>query len=155
MAPRRTVPFVVLSLSGLVLLGGCVDAIGDRMPEDALRWEGVSNVGDADAPGCGALAVEVAIVPEPNSARQRIVGRAYPADVPESRLARLIDETQTWWVEGYLAANDVVSFEIRQQGYLEQGTRPYGVWRGGIENDIISVTENGSLCDRVLQLRRA
>lgn len=149
--PKRVWP---VGLAGLLLVAGCVDALTTRPPAGAERWTGTSSAGTTDAAECGAFAFDLALYPDPAGGPEQISGRAHPATQGATRLERLARGLSSWWVEGYAAANDVVSFELRRQGGWPDAPRSYAVFRGTRSGDRITLEESGSPCARELVLAR-
>ena len=150
----RSISSVLVVAAGLGALGGCVDTFTSRTPENTPRWTGTSDAGKA-VQGCGPVMVDAALLPELTGAQRRIVGQATPMGPrDETMLSRVRERTDDWWVEGFVAGNNVVELELRETSPLLQGMRPYSTFRGQLAGDVITLNESVSPCGRTLQLQK-
>jgi len=141
---------------GLLAVSGCVDMFTEGPLGAAPRWTGTTTAGLAEIAECGPMAVDVAVVQDPLYMPRQLDGRAYPTVQPVGYLPRAAAAGTTWWVEGYVNADDYVQFETRRQRPVYFRAKPYSVWRGTlVEDKRIELEEFGSPCNRRLILDRS
>jgi hypothetical protein len=138
-------------LAGAALLGGCVEQWAPQVPADAVHLVGASNEGFR-RPQCSPMSFDVAVFKSPVTGVERVAGRA---TTPETRPGWRGEYLDGLWVEGYIDADEMAEFEVRDHPVSTTRVKTYFLWRGTRQADgSIKLREPEPSCGREVVLAR-
>ena len=146
---RPSVP-PLLATVGLLALCGCVDQFAPVMQPQAATFAGTSD--QSSRPDCPRLAMDIKVDRSPVTDIERIAGRAKPADGEDSWKTTYL---RTLWIEGYVDADQMAQFEVREQQPYQPRGKPYELWRGTRDADgTLHLKEPQPSCGRAVVLAK-
>lgn len=139
-------------LAGAVLMGGCVvERWAPEIPADAAHFAGASNDGFRK-PQCTPMSFDVAVFKSPVTGVERIAGSATTSATRPGWRGQYLDGL---WVEGFIDADDMAQFEVRDHPLSTTHVRTYFLWRGIRQADgSISLREPEPSCGRAVVLAK-
>lgn len=137
-------------LAGVAVLStGCVDYFVPQSPPDATRFVGASDEGFRK-PDCPPMSFDLAIFKSPITDVERIAGRAA---MPGTRTGLRGDLLDGLWVEGFIDADNMAEFEVRNHPVSATEVSSYWLWRGTRHADgSLNLSEPQPSCGRSVAL---
>lgn len=136
-------------LAGAAMSAGCVDFFVPDVPPEPTRFVGASDEGFRK-PDCPPMSFDVAIFKSAITDVEQISGRATTPDTPTGWRGEYLDGL---WVEGFIDADDMAEFEVRNHPLSTTEVRTYWLWRGTRHPDgTLTLSEPQPSCGRSVQL---